>query len=163
MRDLLEALEQHPFGRSGQVAHLVVSPRPGDHRLVEALELLPGVGPVGEYAAKQVWKGQRVPGREVSAVNAEFLELVGIAPEVPGDNLIVQGIRLSDLSPGTLLRVGTVRLRRSRTPHRPCALFRSRAGDVAFELAALGWRGALFEVLHRGVVRVGDPVEVESG
>ncbi|MDR5709715.1 MAG: MOSC domain-containing protein [Armatimonadota bacterium] len=160
MRDLLEALEQRPFGRIGRVTHLVVSPRPGDHRLVEALELLPGVGPVGEYAAKQFWKGRRVPGREVSAVNAEFLELLGIAPEVPGDNLIVQGIRLCGLSPGTLLRAGVVRLRRTATPHRPCALFRSRTGELAFELALLGWRGALFEVLDRGVVRVGDPVEV---
>jgi len=96
----------------------------------------------------------------VSAVNAEFLALLGIAPEVPGDNLIVRGIRLDRLSPGTLLRVGGVRLRRSTMPHRPCALFRSRAGERAFELAGLGWRGALFEVLDGGVVHVGDPVEV---
>jgi len=158
--DLLEALEAHPFGRTGEVTHLVLSPRPGDHRLVEALELAPGLGPVGEYAAKQFWRGERVPGREVSAVNAEFLALLGIAPEVPGDNLIVRGIRMDRLSPGTLLRVGQVRLRRSTTPHRPCALFRIRAGERAFELAAMGWRGALFEVLDGGVVRVGDPVEV---
>ncbi|MCS7171977.1 MAG: MOSC domain-containing protein [Armatimonadetes bacterium] len=160
MRDLLEALEQRPFGRIGWVTHLVISPRPGDHRLVEALALLPGVGPAGEYAAKQFWKGRRVPGREVSAVNAEFLDLLGIAPEVPGDNLIVRGIRLGGLEPGTLVRVGPVHLRRSTTLHRPCVLFRSRAGALAFELAALGWRGALFEVLNRGVVRVEDPVEV---
>lgn len=160
MRELLEALERVRFGHRGQVVHLVVSPRPGDHRLVEALELLPGIGPRGEYPAKQVWKGRRVSGREVSAINAEVLELLGIAPEVPGDNLIVRGVRLRDLAPGALVRVGAVRLRRSATPHRPCALFRARAGAVAFELAALGWRGALFEVLDRGWVRVGDPVEV---
>jgi hypothetical protein len=159
MRELLEALERYPFGRRGELVHLVVSLRPGDHRLVEALQLAPGLGPIGEYAAKQFWQGQRVPGREVSAMNAEVLELLSIPPEVPGDNLIVRGIRLGDLPPGTVVRVGAVQLRRSATPHRPCQLFRARAGEVAFRLAALGWRGALFEVLDRGWVRVGDPVE----
>ncbi len=45
-------------------------------------------------------------------------------------------------------------MRRSVTAHRPCALFR---------LAALGWRGVLFEVIRGEGVRVRDRMEVEPG
>ncbi len=42
-RDLVELLERCSFGRVGQVTHLGVSPRPGEHRLVEAVGLVAGL------------------------------------------------------------------------------------------------------------------------
>lgn len=155
-------LEDIAFGESGTVECLIISPHPGDHRVVEEILVIPGVGVRGDHADKQFWHGKHIPGREVSAMNAEVLEALGIPPAVPGDNLIIRGVDLRAVQPGMLLRVGGLLLRRSATPHRPCRVFRDRTSDLAFRAVAQGWRGALFEALAQGGIRVGDSVRPVS-
>ena len=90
----------------GYVEALVASPCPNEHCRVGSLRLIPGEGVEGEYPGKQWWQGRRVPGRQISAVNAEVLDALDIAPDVPGDNLVIRGIDLSLFEPGDVLRVG---------------------------------------------------------
>jgi MOSC domain-containing protein YiiM len=90
----------------------------------------------------------------------EVLTVLGIAPDVPGDNLITEGIDLRVLQPGDQLVMGEVVLERSAKPHRPCALFRGRTGPEAFEVASQGWRGALFVVRQGGCLSLGEAIQV---
>ena len=157
----LDRLEKTAFGESGTVELLVVSPRPGEHRIVDEIHVIPGVGVLGDHDGKQVWRGARVPGREISAINAEVLEALGIPPAAPGDNLIIRGIDLRAIPPGMILLIGDLPVRRTAAAHRPCRLFRDRTSGIAFQIAARGWRGALFDALTKGTIRAGDPVRFE--
>ncbi len=149
----LQALEALRFEPIGRVAYLVESPAPGRHLLRAALTLEVGVGCPGDHARRHT------PGREVSAMSLEVLRVLGVRPEVPGDNLILEGIDLRTLRPGDRLLVGDVVLERSDRSHHPCATFRTRTGPEAFEaVAQTGLRGALFVVRKGGVVHVGNPV-----
>ena len=156
-RKRLDALD---LGRDGRVSLLVETPRPHEHAEREAVRLVPGRGCVGDHERKSFYKGRFVPGREVSAMTREVLDVLGVDPVVVGDNLITEGIDLSALQPGDPLQVGGgVVLERSRQPHRPCTVFRNRTSPEAF--AALDGdrhRGALFVVRRPGPIQVGDAI-----
>ncbi len=149
----LQALKTLRFDSIGRVAYLVESPEPGVHLLRAELPLAEGIGCPGDHARRHT------PGREVSAMSLEVLRALRVRPEVPGDNLILEGIDLRALVPGDRLLVGEVVLERSDRSHRPCATFQVRTSPEAFEaVAQTGLRGALFTVRRGGIVHVGDPV-----
>ncbi len=158
-RQRLDALD---LGTQGRVSMLVETPRPHKHAEREAVRLIPGRGCAGDHERKSFYKGRFVPGREVSAMTREVLDVLGVDPVVVGDNLITEGIDLSALQPGDTVQVGgDVVLERSRKPHRPCTVFRDRTSPEAFAaLEGDRHRGALFVVRHRGTIQVGDPVVV---
>lgn len=158
--DILSAISASQFGDEGTVAYLVEKPEPGVHRAAERVTVLMGSGFENDHPRKSYWKGEIIPGREVTAVSIEALRAMGAAPDVPGDNLVTRGIDLSVLQAGDVLEVGAVRLRRSPATHKPCALFKTRLGDAAFRAAAQGQRGALFTVEQGGEMQVGDPIRV---
>lgn len=158
--DILAEIERSEFGDSGRVAYLIQKPAPGEHRGIPEVDVLEGIGFQGDHARKAFWKGSEIPGREVTAVSIEVLRAMRIGPDIPGDNLITRGVDLTGLAEGDALEIGPVVLRRSAKPHRPCDLFRRRAGQAAFEVAAAGYRGALFTVERGGRIRVDDPIRV---
>lgn len=156
---MLERLGALDLGAEGRVAFLVESPAKGKRATPEEAEVVVGKGLAGDYARKDFYKGERVPGREVSAVSLEVLRILGAGdPVAIGDNLVTAGIDLRALRPGDRLRVGgEVVLCRSERPHRPCTPFRERTSPEAFAAVARGdHRGALFVVEKGGTVRVGD-------
>ena len=67
------------------------------HALVERARVEAGQGFVGDHAKKDWWKGERIPGREVTAIAREVLDALGAGPEVPGDNIITKGLDLKSL------------------------------------------------------------------
>ena len=144
----------------GFVEALVLSPVMDEHRRVETLHVIPEVGVEGQYPGKQWWQGRRIPGRQISAVNAEVLDALGVPHEVPGDNLIVRGIDLAQFAPGDALRVGDAVLIATHTPHRPCAKFAQRTSPTAKAAITAGrLRGTLFDARHAATIGVGDAVE----
>jgi MOSC domain-containing protein YiiM len=161
MASVLDRLVRSAFGENGTVEQLVISPRPGEHRVVDEILVVTGVGVLGDHDRKQVWRGARVPGREISAINAEVLDALGIPPAAPGDNLIIRGVDLRAIPPGMILLIGDLPLRRTAAAHRPCRLFWDRTSGISFRIAAQGWRGALFDALTKGTIRAGDPVRFE--
>ena len=144
----------------GFVEALILSPRMDEHLNVPSLRVIPEEGVEGQYPGKQWWLGRRVPGRQISVVNAEVLDALEIGYDIPGDNLIIRGINLALFDPGDVLRVGDALLIATQTPHRPCTKFGQRTSAAKLKaVAAQRFRGTLFDALHPATIRVGDAVE----
>lgn len=159
---LIAALDTLTLGRDGRVASLVVKPAEAIHNVSDEVLVRVGEGFVGDHPYKSHWKGELIPGRDVTAVSAEVAAVLGFEPTAVGDNLVTAGLDLRSLKCGDRLRLGSsVVLERSQAPHRPCAKFRERTSDLAYDIAlANNYRGALFVVIEGGQLRVGDPIEV---
>lgn len=157
---VIDELVALPAGRYGRVAMLVETPEPGKHVSREQVTVVPGKGFTGDHGRKSFYKGRHVPGREVTAIAMEVLRVLGVDPIVVGDNLITEGFDLADLEPGDTVTAGEVVLERSPREHRPCALFRDRTSQLAFDVVSRGrYRGALFVVRKGGILRAGDPIQ----
>jgi len=149
------------YDGGGAVAALVITPEMDRHDYVNALRILPGTGVEGQYPGKQWWRGKLVPGRQVSAINAEVLDALGIAYDVPGDNLIVQGVDLSQFQPGDTLRIGDALLTVTPTPHRPCSKLAARTSLTKKQALSEGrLRGILLDAREPATIRMGDRVEL---
>lgn len=161
-RDALEALS---YSGEGRVHMLIETPVPHRHATRASVRAVPGRGFAGDHARKSFYKGQFVPGREVSAIALEVLRTLQVGnPSVVGDNLITEGIDLTTLEPGDLIRVGDVLLERSRRPHQPCTTFRDRTSPEAFAaISTERYRGALFVVRKAGTMHVGDAISRVNG
>ncbi len=155
--DRLTALR---FETVGTVEALFVSPQPDEHRAVSCLRVVPESGVEGEYPGKQWWQGRRVPGRQISALNAEVLDALEIDYDVPGDNLIIRGINLELFAPGDTLRVGDALLIVTPTPHRPCTKLAARTSLTKKTAMGAGKRrGLLLDARYAAVISIGDTVE----
>lgn len=138
---------------------LVETPVPGCHETRQAVSVVPGKGFAGDHSRKSFYRGALVPGREVTAVALEVLQVLGVDPVVVGDNLITEGIDLGALEPGDRLQIGEVVLVRSDRPHRPCTVFRDRTSPEAFAaISEARYRGTLFTVGCGGEIRQGDAI-----
>ncbi len=148
------------YEAAGWVERLVLSPAMDEHLCVARLAVLPDAGPVGQYPGKQWWQGARVPGRQISAVSADVLDILDIPYDVPGDNIIVRGIDLSLLQPGDTLRIGDALLVATPTRHRPCAKLAARTSATKKAALTAGrLRGILLDALHPATLCVGDTAE----
>lgn len=163
-REVAAAYREHlanlSLDATGQVDVLVETPEPHEHVARTSVRLIPGRGCAGDHDRKSFYKGRYVPGREVSAMSREVLDVLDIDPIVVGDNLITKGFDLAALSPGDRIRIGEEAvLERSRREHRPCTVFRDRTSPEAFAAVSDDrHRGALFVVRQPGVIQVGDPI-----
>lgn len=157
---LLDELDGLNLGETGQVHQLVETPQPHRHAARETVRAIPGRGFAGDHARKSFYKGAFVPGREVSAIALEVLQVLEADPIAIGDNMITAGIDLRALAPGDGVQVGDdVVLERSCRPHNPCVAFRERTSPEAFAAVSQGGhRGVLFVVRRPGTLRTGDPI-----
>jgi len=144
----------------GEVLAVCLSPEKGTKkRPVEVGSFEVDYGLIGDGHAE---KGG---SRQVSLLSEEsILYMRSLGLEVgPGDfaeNLTIRGIRLSDLKPGTRLRVGEVILEVTQIGkecHSRCAIYR-QVGDCIMPR-----EGVFARVIRGGQVRAGDEVEVLSG
>ncbi len=147
------------FETVGFVEALFLSSRPDVHLPVASLRVVPESGVDGQYPGKQWWQGRRVPGRQISALNAEVLDALEIPYDVPGDNLVIRGLNLELFRPGDMLRVGDALLAVTPTPHRPCAKLAARTTLTKKTAIAEGRRGLLLDARHSATISVGDRVE----
>lgn len=155
----------------GRIELCVVRPAPGERRIVDALELEPGAGVLGDR-----WRTDlsRAPGGEVALVNTHVARAVA-GPEpwrraLLGDNLHVDlDLAEANLPVGARLLVGEVELEVAADVHRPCRAFHGRFGRRAAQRVAranrrgLRGRGVLCRVLRGGRVALGDVVRVARG
>ena len=153
-----------PFQERGRVVALVVRRGGGKHEQPDGVELSVERGLVGD----RWYEGARRKSHQVSMASVAALEQVaGGRAEMSeaGDNLIVDmDLSFAALPAGTLLEVGTARLRVTDAPHLGCKKFATRFGDAALawvnapEGVALRRRGVYCEVVRSGRVHVGDIV-----
>jgi len=155
-----EQLARLRYETTGLIEALILSPKTGRHDPVLSLQVLPESGVCGQYPGKQWWRGRRIPGRQISAVNAEVLDALDIPYGVPGDNLIIRGIDLSRFAPGDTLRVGDALLFVTPTPHRPCSKLARRTSLTQMKAISAGrLRGVLLDARASATICVGDAVE----
>jgi hypothetical protein len=155
-----ERLDDLRYETVGLVEALILSPKMDEHLRVPSLRVLPESGACGQYPGKQWWRGKRIPGRQISAVNADVLDVLDIPYDVPGDNLIIRGLDLSAFLPGDTLRVGDALLTVTPTPHRPCAKLARRTSLTQKTAISAGrLRGVLLDARAPATISVGDPVE----
>lgn len=160
LADYARRLAAIRYEATGWVEQLVLSPAEHEHVCVASLDILPESGPVGQYPGKQWWQGKRVPGRQISAVSADVLDVLDIASDVPGDNVILRGMDLSLLRPGDTLRIGDAFLVATHTPHRPCNKLAARTSATKKAALSAGrLRGVLFDALRPATLCVGDAAE----
>ena len=95
------------------------------------------------------------PGQDVTLIEAEALEDVGLTAADSGRNVVTRGIGLNDLV-GKRFRIGSVELRGAELCH-PCRTLRDRTG-VFRELVGRG--GLCADVLVAGEFGPGDEIEV---
>jgi MOSC domain-containing protein YiiM len=144
----------------GIVEALVLTPTIDEHIPMTHLRVLPESGVEGQYPGKQWWRGKRVPGRQISAINAEVLDALEVPYEVSGDNLIIRGLNLALFGPGDTLRIGDALLTVTPTPHRPCSKFARRTSLTQMKAISGGkLRGLMLDAQSPATLHVGDPVE----
>ena len=160
---LLTRLAGLSYEGTARVEALIQKPAAGVHVFVDHAVVEAGKGFLGDHERKDWWKGRRIEEREVTAVSSEVLKALGASADTPGDNIITSGIDLASLSPGQVIRIGDVRLRRAVKNHRPCHLFARRISEEARKaVSELDLRGALFAVLEGGRISAGDDIIIEN-
>ncbi|HZO61887.1 MAG TPA: MOSC domain-containing protein [Gaiellaceae bacterium] len=154
-----------PAGRApaaGSVAAILLAPEAeAPLARVDTAEALPGRGLAGDrYAAgRGTFSG---PGRgfELTLVEAEVLDEVGLSWEQARRNLVTRGIALNDLV-GRRFRVGAAECVGRRLAE-PCAHLERLVRPGL--LRPLLHRGGLrADVLAGGLIRTGDPIEALDG
>lgn len=166
--DLWWALLPRSPQDGGRVELCVVRPTHGERRLLDALELEPGRGAIGDH---WVLDPDRSPGAELALINAHVARAVARDRDHPGhtgDNLHVDlDLSEANLPVGTRLALGDALLEVSADIHRPCRSFHDRYGVLAAQRVAranrrgLRGRGVLCRVIRGGRVAVGDVCTVQ--
>jgi MOSC domain-containing protein YiiM len=124
---------------------------------LERATVAPGGGIEGDRYANGTgtfYKEGRA-GQDVTLIEAEALEDVGLTAEDSGRNVVTRGIGLNDLV-GKRFRIGAVELRGAELCH-PCRTLRDRTG-VFRELVGRG--GLCADVVVAGEIAPGDAIEV---
>lgn len=159
---LTDRLNRLVYPGPARLHAIIQKPAVGVHAQVEEAVVVKGVGLVGDHHKKDWWKGERIPGREVTAVAREVLHALGTTVDTPGDNLVVEGLDLRQLQPGTKICIGpSVILERAQKVHRPCTLFAARISEEARKaVSEMTLRGALFSVVQGGTLKRGDALHI---
>lgn len=142
------------------LASIVFTPSPGSFNrkpLAEAILVV-------DYGIEGDRKGGH-PKRQLNIMDEEMLAVLAgegypAAPGVLGENLILQGIAVSDLPTGSYLRIGDSALIEVGILREPC--YKLTALDTRMPDAVIGRVGVMARVLRGGVIRVGDTVSVEA-
>lgn len=156
----------------GRVQLIVRRPGLGEREVLQAAELTPEVGLVGDTwltrGSSRTADGSAHPHMQLTIMNSRVIAALAPAPDrwpLAGDQLFVD-LDLSDdnLPPGQRLAIGTAVVEISDIPHTGCAQFTKRFGSDAIryvnspEGRRLHRRGVNARVVQAGVVRVGDAV-----
>ena len=96
--------------------------------------------------------------RQVSLIDRETLEKLGVAPGRVKENITTRGMDLQALSTGQILRVGEQCVLEITGPCHPCARMDEIRRGLQEELR--GQRGWLCKVNVGGRIRCGDRIEV---
>ena len=124
---------------------------------LQRAKVAPGAGIEGDRYANGTGSFYKPgkPGQDVTLIEAEALEDVGLTAADSGRNVVTRGIGLNDLV-GKRFRIGDVELRGAELCH-PCRTLRDRTG-VFRELVGRG--GLCADVLVAGEFGPGDEIEV---
>ena len=157
---------------TGEVTLIVARPGLSERVALDAAELDPAIGLVGDnwfVRGSSAPDGLANPEAHLTIMNARAAEAVAgdrANWALAGDQLYADlDISITNLPPGTRLRVGTAVVEISAKPHTGCAKFTQRFGLDAMrwvnsdEGKQLRLRGVNCRVIEAGHVRLGDTIE----
>ena len=116
-------------------------------------------GIVGDHQAHEK---HRRPDRALSLWDEELMrdlirEGYDIVPGAIGENILLRGVDVQNLSPGSLLEVGSVRIKLEQ-PRKPCFILDPI--DVKLKDEIVGRSGYMASVVTGGEIRPGDVVRL---
>ncbi len=142
----------------GIVTHLLTATAAGEPmQSHQRIEIVPGVGIPGDrYATREGhWSDPQWPDQELTLVESELAEELGLAPELLRRNIVTIGANLEDLI-GQDFTLGTARLRAVRICD-PCAYLETLIRPGLF--AQLNGRGGIrVEIVEGGAISIGDTI-----
>ena len=159
---------------SGVLEMVVVRPAPGERRVLDVAQVVPGKGIDGDTwdqrGSSRTPDGGPNPDAMVTVMNSRAVDLVAGSRErwpLAGDQLYVDlDLSTENLPDGTRLTIGEAELEVTAAPHTGCAQFKERFGVEALRLTAtpdgrfLRLRGINTRVVRAGTVQPGDTVVV---
>ena len=158
LRPAGETVSPHVLGR---VEMVLISPEATRvPTAVAQATVVAGRGLVGDryYSGVGTWSDYPVQtGIDLTLVEAEVLEKLGLSPAQARRNLVTRGVRLGELV-GARFRVGTVECRGERPCH-PCRHLESMTRP-GIKAAMRGRGGLRADVVVGGQVRPGDLTEL---
>jgi len=148
---------------TAQVVSIFTAPAEGEPmQTQDSVELVAGSGIVGDrYATGQGhFSDPKYADKQITLVESEVAERVGLTPEQTRRNVVTRGIILESLI-GKTFRIGDTEIRGIR-PCDPCSYLEglTRPGLVKYILNKGGLRA---EILRGGHLRVGDELILETG
>ena len=167
--DILSALDHVREAPShlGTVDLIVSRPADDERKVLDDAELSLDDGLVGDNWRTRV--GSPDPEAQITVMNSRYIELIARDRDrwqLAGDQLYVDlDLSLDNLPPGTRLRIGSVVIEVSATPHTGCSKFANRFGADALRVAnsregqSLRLRGLNARVLEPGHLKRGETVE----
>lgn len=160
---------------SGTLELIVRRTAVGEREVVEAGELAPGLGLVGDNWSRRTGPGGAgppAPDRELTLMNARVISVLAQDKSrwsLAGDQLFVDfDLSQANIPAGTRLTIGTAVVEVSAVPHTGCAKFVSRFGLDAMKFVnsprgrELQLRGINARVVRAGAFRRGDSVAKET-
>ena len=129
---------------------------------VESALAVAGMGLEGDHRMKKT-PGS---GRQVTVISKEFIEqisaftgITSIDPAILRRNIVVEGINLNALR-RQRFRVGEALFEATQLCH-PCARMEEALGKGGVA-AMIGHGGLCARILEEGLIRLGDPITIES-
>ena len=121
---------------------------------VEHAVAISGVGLEGDLHAL------KYDTRQVLLMDVETLNILELTPGIVKENITLEGIDLSSMDTGCVVRIGEEVTMEVTAPCTPC----SRMDEIrpGLQRTIRGKRGMLCRVLTGGTLNVGDPVKVEQ-
>jgi len=163
LQSLLESESQEHCSIHATLNSLVLRAPNGFRLQPSAVDMTVDGGLIGDR-----WStGKANPGDQVSMMNLDVAHLIANGQSVVlfGDNMFTRlDLSKAALPVGTVLEVGSARLKVSEKPHVPCGQFKARFGDAAFRWAANDHRirGVYLTVVESGSAALGDPITILS-
>ena len=146
------------------VAGLYVADRAGEAvRSRQRVDVAIGVGVVGDRYALGTghWSDPRWPDQQLTLVEGEVADRLGLAAGLLRRNVVTRGVRLSDLV-GARFRLGGAELRGVR-PCDPCRHLEELLGRPGLVRELRGGGGLRAEVAAAGRIALGDRVLLVGG
>ena len=128
----------------------------------DAVEVVPGVGILGDrYSTRRGhWSDPRWREQQLTLVQAEVAEELGVGPPELRRNLVTRGVQLQGLL-GLEFRIGGAVLA-GMLPCDPCRYLEDLVGRPGLLRALVGKGGLRARVLQGGRIAVGDPIVVSG-
>ena len=111
----------------------------------------------GEGLSNDISRGRRL--RQILIIDSHILDEFDLEPGILRENITVEGISISNTTPGTIIYLGDVQLEVA-LDCAPCELLEEIKPGL--KNAMIGKRGMLCKALTSGTITIGDKIQIDT-